>query len=127
MLDNESKRQRGKSAIYAAHEGISGEDEERLVSAISVLYDVDTDEASEIHKNYHVDRIFASLVLRAKKNGMKKDTISVKLANLNFDWAASQVAQGKLAEAAAVDVLFRQLSQIESSGRSEDRYVRFYG
>ena len=127
MQEKDLKKLRGKSAIEAAHEGISGEDEIRLDSAISVLYGVDTDEALEIHTNYHIDRIFATLVRRAEENGMKKTEIAKRLAGLNFNWVADQVSKGKLAEAAAVDQLFRQLSQIESRGKSDDRYIQFYG
>jgi hypothetical protein len=126
-MQKESKKLRGRSAIEAAHEGVTGEDEIRLESTISTLYGVDREEALEIHTNYHLDRLFATLVRRARDSGMKKSIVSKKLAELNFNWAASQVAKGKLAEAAAVDLLFKQLSQIESRGRTDDRYIRFYG
>ena len=127
MQYNAFNRLRGKSALDAAHVGINGDDEPRLESAISVLYDVDSEEASEIHANYHIDRIFASLVQRAEKNGMRRDAIAPKFAHFDFQSLGQQVAKGKLAEAAAVDLLFRQLSVAESAGKSEDRYVRFYG
>jgi hypothetical protein len=65
MEDGEPRRLKGKSAIDAAHEGISGDDEIRLDTAISALYDVDNQEAADIHANYHIDRIFSSLVERA--------------------------------------------------------------
>ena len=120
------KRLRGKSAIDVAHEGLNGEDEGRLDSAISALYGVDNDEALEIHTNYHVDRIFSSLVRRARENGMKKSAIAKRLPVLDFAGVASQVALGKLAEAAAVDLLFRQLAALESPGKSDDRYFQFY-
>lgn len=127
MQDNDLRRLRGKSAIDAVHEGISGDDELRLDIAISTLYGVDSDEAVEIHANYHVDRLFASLVQRAKENGMKKDTIARRLAGLDFIRIGTQVSKGKLSEAAGVDILFRQLSSIESKGKSDDRYIQFYG
>jgi hypothetical protein len=40
---------------------------------------------------------------------------------------ALQVAQGKIAEPAAVEVLFRSLARLETSGKVEDRYLSFYG
>ena len=127
MQDNDLRRLRGKSAIDSAHEGISGEDETRLDSAISALYGVDGEEALEIHTNYHVDRIFSLLVRRAKENGMKKNAISKRLAELDFIGVGSQVAVGKLAETAAVELLFRQLSRAESNAKPDDRYIQFYG
>lgn len=127
MQDNDLRRLRGKSAIDAAHEGISGEDEVRLDSAISTLYGVDGDEALEIHANYHIDRIFAQLIQRARQNGMKKNAIAKRLAGLDFNTIGSQVAVGKLAEAAAVELLFRQLANAESRTRPDDRYIQFYG
>ena len=126
MQDN-LKGIRGKVAIEAAHEGVSGEDEARLDSAISVLYGVDTDEALEIHANYHLDRILGALVRRAEENGMKRSAMGKKLAGLDYSRVSTQVAMGKLAEAAAVDHLFRQLSIVESRGKAEDRYLQFYG
>jgi ribulose 1,5-bisphosphate carboxylase large subunit-like protein len=127
MQDNDLRRLRGKSAIDAAHEGITGEDEVRLDSAISALYGVDGDEALEIHANYHIDRIFAQLVQRARQNGMKKSAIAKRLAGLDFNTIGSQVAVGKLAEAAAVDLLFRQLANAETRTRPDDSYIQFYG
>ncbi|MGI0037379.1 MAG: hypothetical protein ACRD99_03380 [Nitrososphaera sp.] len=127
MEDSDLRRLRGKTAIDAAHEGITGDDEVRLDSAISVMYSVDNEEAADIHANYHIDRIFASLVQRAKENGMRKDTIARRLGNLDFTGVGNQVAKGKLAEAAALELLFRQLSRVESNGAADDRYIQFYG
>jgi hypothetical protein len=127
MQDNDLRKLRGKSAIDAAHEGITGEDEMRLGSAIGVLYGVDNDEAVEIHANYHIDRIFASLVQRARENGMRKETLAKRMAGFDFSRIGIEVAKGKLAEAAAVDLLFRELSRAESSGSADDRYIQFYG
>jgi hypothetical protein len=127
MQDNDLKRLRGKSAIDAAHEGISGDDEVRLDSAISVLYDVDTEEAADIHSNYHIDRIFSSLVQRAKENGMRRDAIAKRLAHVDFTEVGNQIAKGKLTEAAALELVFRQLSTAERNGKSDDRYIQFYG
>lgn len=62
------KKLRGRSAIEAAHAGMSGENEPRLESGISTLYGVPHDEAAEIHTNYHVDRIFLSLYTRVTAN-----------------------------------------------------------
>ena len=126
MQDN-LKGVRGKVAIEAAHEGVTGEDEARLDSAISVLYGVDAGEALEIHANYHLDRILSALVRRAEENGMKRRALGKKVAAMDYDWVSKQVAMGKLAEAAAVDHLFRQLSMVESRGKAEDRYLQFYG
>ncbi|MCI0564992.1 MAG: hypothetical protein MN733_41525 [Nitrososphaera sp.] len=124
---NRVRKLRGRSAIEMAHAGISGDDERRLDNTIRSLYSVESDEALEIHTNYHVDRIFSSLVRRAVGNGMKRETVAEKLKNLDFIGVARQVAAGKLAEAAAVEALFRELSRSEFRGNSDDRYINFYG
>jgi hypothetical protein len=49
------------------------------------------------------------------------------LEPLDIPGAANQVARGELAEAAAIDMLFRRLFAIESKGKGTDRYVNFYG
>jgi len=124
---SEVRKLRGRSAIDAAHTGVVGEDEARLDAEISMLYEVQRDEAAEIHTNYHVDRIFSSLVQRARDSGMKKEAIAKRVQNLDFVGVASQVAAGKLAEAAAVDALFRNLARTEAPGTVDDRYINFYG
>ncbi|HEY8139597.1 MAG TPA: hypothetical protein VIE86_00775 [Nitrososphaera sp.] len=106
---------------------MSGEDEARLESTISGLYGVSHDEAVEIHTNYHVDRIFLSLYTRALANGMKKEAILQRFQELDFLGIAQQVTQGKIAEPAAVEVLFRSLAKLETRGKVEDRYLSFYG
>jgi hypothetical protein len=121
------KKLRGRNAIEAAHAGMSGEDEARIESAISRLYGVSHDEAAEIHTNYHVDRIFLSLYTRALANGMKKEAILKRFQELDFLGVSQQVTQGKIAEAAAVEVLFRSLARLETTGKVEDRYLSFYG
>jgi hypothetical protein len=122
------RKLRGRSAIEAAHAGVSGHDETRLDATISMLYGVGSDEAAEIHTNYHVERIFLALEKRARENGMKREVLAERMQYLDIVGVASQVAMGKLAEAAAVDVLFRGLSTIESRGKAaDDRYSNFYG
>lgn len=127
MHKQDSNKLRGRSAIEAAHSGVTGEDEARLDATISQLYGVETEEAAEIHANYHVDKILASLAKRAGENGMKRETLAQRVQSLDISGAAYQVAKGKLTEAAAVDALFRGLSTIESNGKADDRYVNFYG
>jgi hypothetical protein len=59
---------------------------------------------------------------------MKREVLAERMQYLDIVGVASQVAMGKLAEAAAVDVLFRGLSTIESRGKAaDDRYSNFYG
>jgi ribosomal protein L12E/L44/L45/RPP1/RPP2 len=122
MHEQDSNKLRGRSAIEAAHAGVTVEDESRLDAAISDLYGVDNEEAIEIHANYHVDKILASLARRARENGMKRQAIADRLKHLDVAGVAFQVAKGKLTEAAAVDALFRGLSTIESSGKADDRF-----
>ncbi len=120
------RRLRGRTAIEDAHSGVTLELEPRIDGRIASLYGVDRDEATEIHANYHVERIFQSLVRRCVENGMKKEAMAERFKNLNLVELASQVAKGKLAEAAAMEILFRMVAQMESSGTVEDRYINFY-
>jgi hypothetical protein len=122
MHKQDSSKLRGRSAIEAAHVGVVGEDEARLDATISRLYGVESDEAAEIHTNYHVDKILALLAKRAGENGMKRETLAERVQNLDIFGAARQVAKGKLIETAAVDALFRGLSVMESNGKTDDRF-----
>lgn len=121
-MDKQESKLRGRSAIDAAHVGVTGEDEERVDATISQLYGVESDEAADIHANYHVDKIMASLAKRAAENGMKMETLAERVRHLDVSGAAHQVAKGKLTEAAAVDALFRGLLTIESRGKADDRF-----
>ena len=126
MQNNDSKKLRGRSAIQAAHDGIIGEDEARLDALISSLYGVDIDEAEDIHLNYHVDRILATLARRSGEKGIKSNMLAEQLQRLDLSGAAYQVAKGKLTEPGAIDALFRALAAMESPDK-HDRYVSFYG
>lgn len=120
-------RQRGKLAIDAAHADASREDEAKIGARISEIYSVGSEEAVEIHANYHAERIFAGLERRAKENGMKKEVFVEKVEHLAIQEVAYQVATGQLAEPAAIDILFRSLYIMESNGSDNDRYINFYG
>ncbi len=126
MHETDAKKPRGRSAIQAAHGGVTGEDEARLDLMISDLYGVDGDEAAEIHLNYHLDRLVAALVRRCSEKGIRTDTIANRIRYLNVSGSADQVAKGKLSEAAAIDALFRSLSSMENPAK-DDRYINFYG
>jgi hypothetical protein len=58
---------------------------------------------------------------------MAKKAFDAKVQELHVANVAYQMATGQLAEAAAVDILFRDLYSIESRGGDNDRYVNFYG
>ena len=126
MHETDAKKPRGRSAIQAAHGGVTSEDEARLDLMISDLYGVDGDEAAEIHLNYHLDRLVAALVRRCSEKGIRTDTIANRIHYLNVSDSADQVAKGKLSEAAAIDALFRSLSSMENQAK-DDRYINFYG
>ena len=126
MHETDAKKPRGRSAIQAAHGGVTSEDEARLDLMISDLYGVDGDEAAEIHLNYHLDRLVAALVRRCSEKGIRTDTIANRIRYLNVAGSADQVAKGKLSEAAAIDALFRSLSSMENQAK-DDRYMNFYG
>lgn len=120
-------RQRGKSAIEAVHAEASKEDEMKIGLKISEIYSVDSDEAIEIHANYHAERIFSGLECRAREKGMKREVFLENTQHLPIQEVAYQVATGQLAEPAAADILFRSLYMIESKGGDNDRYINFYG
>jgi hypothetical protein len=126
MQESDAKKPRGRSAIQAAHGGVTSEDEARLDLMISDLYGVDNDEAAEIHLNYHVDRMLTALARRNAERGIRSDAIADRLRYLDVSGAANQVAKGRLSEAAAIDALFRSLLASENQDR-DDRYINFYG
>jgi hypothetical protein len=126
MHESDAKKPRGRSAIQAAHAGLTSEDEARLDLMISDLYGVDSDEAAEIHLNYHVDKLLAVLARRCAEREIRSDEIADRLRHLDVSAAANQVAKGRLSEAAAIDALFRSLRAMENQGK-DDRYINFYG
>jgi hypothetical protein len=128
-LDNRSSKLRGRTAISIQHQNISAaQEEKRLNNKISEMYGVDSDEAVDIHVNYHLDRISAFLLRRARKNGMLESMFFKRLNSLNAIGYAYSVAQGELLEMAAADILYKQLCNLHNNDEpSDDRYVRFYG
>ena len=126
MQESDAKKPRGRSAIQAAHGGVTSEDEARLDHLISDLYGVDSNEAAEIHLNYHVDRMLASLARRCSQKGIRGEMIADRLRYLDVSGVAYQVAKGRLSEAAAIDALFRALRVTQSQDK-DDRYINFYG
>jgi hypothetical protein len=128
-LNNESSKLRGRTAIRIQHQNISAaQEEKRLNNKISEMYGVDSDEAIDIHVNYHLDRISAYLLRRARKNGMLESMFFKRLKSLNAIGYAYNVAQGELLEMAAVDILYKQLCNLHNNDEpTDDRYVSFYG
>jgi hypothetical protein len=126
MQESNAKKLRGRTAIRAAHGGITNEEEARLDLMISDLYGVDNDEAAEIHLNYHIDKMLAALAVRCKQTGITSESIADRLRYLDVSAVARQVAKGKLSEAAAIDSLFRSLQATQNQD-SDDRYINFYG
>ena len=125
MHESDDKKPRGRSAIQAAHGGVTSEDEARLDLMISDLYGVDGEEAAEIHLNYHLDRLVGGLVRRCSEKGVRTNAIADRIRYLNVSGCADQVAKGKLSEAAAIDALFRSLRAMENQAK-DDRYINFY-
>ena len=61
--NGEPLKPRGRTAISIQHQNISAaQEEKRLNNKISEMYGVDSEEAVDIHVNYHIDRISASLL-----------------------------------------------------------------
>jgi hypothetical protein len=126
MQESNAKKLRGRTAIRAAHGGITNEDEARLDLMISDLYGVDNDEAAEIHLNYHIDKMLAALAVQCKQRGITSESIADRLRYLDVSAVARQVVKGKLSEAAAIDSLFRSLQATQNQD-TDDRYINFYG
>jgi len=129
--DVEPSKLRGKSAINILHKSILKEDEKRVNGKISNIYGVELDEAKEIHTNYHLQRIFSLLLERAKKQGMTESLFVDKVSDLDVQEFAYQVSMGELIEMAAIDLLYKQLCEIQDNIISnnvirEDRYINFY-
>ena len=129
--DVEPSKLRGKSAINILHKSILKEDEKRVNVKISNIYGVELDEAKEIHTNYHLQRIFSLLLERAKKQGMTESLFVDKVRDLDVQDFAYQVSMGELIEMAAIDLLYKQLCEIQDNIISnnvirEDRYINFY-
>jgi predicted RNA-binding protein len=122
------QRLRGKTAIDSVHKDISLEDEKRITKRISDIYSVGIEEASDIHINYHHDRIRNLLRKRAKKQGMTDIMFEDCVQNLEIIKYAFSISRGELIESAAGDILYKQLSEMqnESENISEDRYFNFY-
>lgn len=127
--NDESSKLRGRMAISIQHQNISAaQEEKRLNNKISEMYGVDSDEAIDIHINYHLDRISAFLLRRARKNGMLESMFFKRLNSLNANGYAYSIAQGELLEMAAVDILYKQLCNLHNNDQpTDDRYVSFYG
>lgn len=127
--NSESLKLRGRMAISIQHQNISAtQEEKRLNNKISEMYGVDSDEAVDIHVNYHFDRISAFLLRRARENGMLESMFFKRLNSLNTIGYAYSVAQGELPEMAAVDILYKQLCNLRNENHPfDDRYVSFYG
>ena len=126
-MEEEERTLRGRAAIERAHSGSAFLDESRVNSAISELYGVDIDEAMDIHANFHTERVIALLTRRARDYGMAEKALLGTLASLDLHGVAVKVASGSMTEAAACEVLFNAIRSIESKGKSEDRYLAFYG
>ena len=121
---------RGKTALDIWHRNISNDEEKRINNKISNLYNVDLEEAKEIHINYHSARIMSLVLDLAKKHGMTEPTFIAKQRDLDIQQVSYQVSVGELIEIAAVELLYKQLCDISktmSSQRTEDRYINFYG
>lgn len=129
MEEDATNRSRGRTAINIQHQNISTvQEEKRLNGKISEMYGVASDEAIDIHVNYHLDRIAAFLLKRAKENGMLESMFYERFKNLNAIEYAYSITQGELIEMAAVDKLYYQLCNLHNSNhKMNDRYINFYG
>lgn len=113
---------KGKSAIDILHNNIVKEKEKALNLKISDIYSVDYEEASEIHINYHLLRIYGLIE--------KSDTLSRMKAfienNLDIRNLAAQVAFGQITENTCMDILIGIMKNQRES-KVKDRYINFYG
>lgn len=113
---------KGKSAIDILHNNIVKEKEKALNLKISDIYSVDYDEASEIHINYHLLRIF-SMIEKSDTLSRMKTFIE---SNLDIRSLAAQVAFGHITENTCMDILIGIMKN-QKETKVKDRYINFYG
>jgi len=122
--NSSDKHHKGKAALDMEHLGITKDDEKRINDKITRIYEVDENEASEIHANYHYSRIFSLLFNRARNHGMTQPTFVDRIKNTNIFDQAYMVSRGELIEMAAVDLLYRQLCiPADTQYAIDDRYL----
>jgi hypothetical protein len=113
---------KGKGAIDILHDNIVKEKEKALNLKISDMYSVDYEEASEIHINYHLLRIYSMIE--------KSDTLSRMKAfiesNLDVRSLAAQVAFGQITENTCMDILIGIMKN-QKETKVKDRYINLYG
>jgi len=123
-FNSSDKHHKGKAALDMEHSGITKDDEKRINDKITRIYEVDENEASEIHANYHYSRIFSLLFNRARNHGMTQPTFVDRIKNTNIFDQAYMVSRGELIEMAAVDLLYRQLCiPADTQYAVDDRYL----
>jgi len=120
-------KNRGKTAIGEMHRDSTREDEMRLDLQIADMYEVELVEATEIHANYHTEKIIEILKRRALQNGMSAQRVEEFINMMDVNSLARQIAEGKLSDAGAADILFRGIYSAESNGKDNDRHINFYG
>jgi hypothetical protein len=118
---------KGKAALDKAHQGLWVQDEQRFDSTISTIYGVEIDEARDIHKDYHANRLFSLVLASAAREGISKEVCSERLHYIDLEEISFKVATGSLSEAAAVDTLLKKLETVTDNHISRDRYFNFYG
>jgi len=118
--DDISYRSKGKSALDHLHENISKEKEKNINLKISDIYGVDTDEANEIHVNYHTLRIHNLI----KKSPILSDRSSVIDKIVDLPTLSSKVVSGEISESTCLDILIRTIKSQRDF--NTDRYINFY-
>ncbi len=120
--DNEDigYRSKGKSAIDHLHENISKEKEKNINLKISDIYGVDSDEANEIHVNYHTLRIHNLI----KKSPILSERSSVIDKIVDLPNLSSKVVSGEISESTCLDILIRTIKNQKDF--NTDRYINFY-
>ncbi|MDQ4074502.1 MAG: hypothetical protein M3162_09415 [Thermoproteota archaeon] len=118
--DDISYRSKGKSALDHLHENISKEKEKNINFKISDIYGVDSDEANEIHVNYHTLRI-NNLI---KKSPILSERSSVIDKIVDLPNLSSKVVSGEISESTCIDILIRTIKSQKDF--NTDRYINFY-
>jgi hypothetical protein len=118
--DDISYRSKGKSALDHLHENISKEKEKNINLKISDIYGVDTDEANEIHVNYHTLRIHNLI----KKSPILSERSSVIDKIVDLSNLSSKVVSGEISESTCLDILIRTIKSQRDF--NTDRYINFY-
>lgn len=119
---NMYEKSKGMSALDNLHKNLLKENEKKINLKISDIYGVDSEEAYEIHINYHTTRLLKTIENTQILNDMKdfiQDVFDIKSLS-------EKVAAGEITEGVCIDYLINLIKNKKET-KIKDRYINFYG